>query len=84
LSTVATKSAGSIDGEYLPWTGASVEADEDVVVVEEEPDEPHPAARAPASASAIRIVPLASFDVGRLAMLASSLGSCCRRCSAER
>jgi hypothetical protein len=50
-----------------------VGADEDVVV-EEEPDEPQPAIKAAVSTITIRGVLVATFDVGRLIMLASSLG----------
>jgi hypothetical protein len=47
LSIAATKFAGSIDGAYLPWTGASSEGGATAALVDDElpaPEEPQPAA----------------------------------------
>jgi hypothetical protein len=55
LSITATKFAGSIDGAYLPWTGARSEAGVTAVLVDDEPpppDDPQPAAIAARTAAA--------------------------------
>jgi hypothetical protein len=59
LSIVWTKFAGSIDGEYVPWTGASVDADRGEEVGDDEPpplDELHaPARRAKKASGAVNL-----------------------------
>jgi hypothetical protein len=69
LSIVDVKFAGSIVGEYLPLTGARVEADSDAGrVVVEVPEEPQPLAATTRNAS-----PLTTAAVLGTARLSGSI-----------
>ena len=79
MSIAATKFAGSIDGAYLPWTGASSEGDVTAALVDDElppPEEPQPAAiTARTAAVAVKRSIKCDLLLGRLGIVHGTLAN---------